>query len=93
MQGAGTVRATGEDGAALIERGRLVVAWSDPAAPPLLPHPTGPGTEETAPGVGDDEEAWLVWKWLRAAGTRIESAEGPIDPALVMVPRLERIAV
>jgi DNA polymerase-3 subunit epsilon len=93
MQGAGMILATADDGSALIERGRLTAAWSDASAPPLLPRPSGPGDDETASGVGDEEEAWLVWKWLRAPGTRIESAEGPIDPALVTVPRLERIAV
>lgn len=93
MQQAGTLRATGADGAALIERGRLVAAWSDAAAPPLLPPGSGPGAQETAPNVGDAEEAWLVWKWLRQPTTMIEDADGPIDPTLVTVPRLERIAV
>jgi DNA polymerase-3 subunit epsilon len=93
MQEAGTIVASSEDGSALIERGRLAVAWADAASPPLLPHAVGSGSEETPATVGDDEEAWLVWKWLRDPGTRIERAEGPIDPALVMVPKLERIAV
>jgi DNA polymerase-3 subunit epsilon len=93
MQEAGTILASGADGSALVERGRLAIAWSDAAAPPLLPHPVGSGADETPATVGDDEEAWLIWKWLRSPGTRIERAEGPIDPALVSVPRLERIAV
>jgi hypothetical protein len=55
--------------------------------------PTGPGSEEVARTIGDAEEAWLIWKWLRDARTSIDLTEGPIDPAAASVPRLERIAV
>lgn len=93
LQGAGSVRASSDDGGALIERGRLVTAWADSAAPPLLPLAAGPGDAEVASTVGDAEEAWLVWKWLRRPETFIEIGDGPIDPAAVAISRLERIAV
>jgi DNA polymerase-3 subunit epsilon len=93
MQAAGSIRAVGSDGGALVERGRLIAAWPDGSAPPLLPMPTGPGSEEVARTIGDAEEAWLIWKWLRDARTSIDLTEGPIDPAAASVPRLERIAV
>ena len=93
LQRAGTIRAEGPDGGALIERGRLVTAWPDTDAPPLLPSSAGPGDAEVADDLGDAEEAWLVWKWLRRPTTRIVEADTAIDPASVEIPRLERIAV
>ncbi|MEX1208890.1 MAG: DEDD exonuclease domain-containing protein [Acidimicrobiia bacterium] len=94
MQRAGTVHATGPDGGARIERGRLVAAWPDGDRPPLLPairteHPT----EEAARSVIDAEEAHLVWRWLMSEGVALDEADGPLGLPVHPVEALERIAV
>lgn len=93
MQRAGTVHATAADGAALIDRGRLVAAWADADRPPLFPaHLDAPPPTEAAETLSDAFEADLVWKWLTAPGVHITEATAPLEPA-APVPRLERIAV
>ena len=93
LQQAGSIRAVSADGGAAIDRGKLVVAWPDGHAPPLLPPPTLPGSDEVAIGLGDAEEAWLVWKWLTLPDTQVSSSEGPLDLNSMMIPRVVRIAV
>ena len=93
LQQAGSIRAVGTDGGAAIDQGKLVVAWPDGPAPPLLPPPTLPAFDEVAMDLGDAEEAWLVWKWLNLPETQVVSSEGPLDLTTKMVPRVVRIAV
>ena len=93
LQASGSIRAVGTDGGAALERGRLVAAWPNGPAPPLLPPPARPGSDEVAPTVGDAEEAWLIWKWLALPETQIELSEDPIDFTNATVPRVVRIAV
>ena len=93
LQAAGSIHATGIDGGAVIERGRLIAAWPDGPAPPLLPPSAPPGNAEVAATVGEADEAWLVWKWLVRPETKIEWTAAPIDLATPAVPRLARIAV
>ncbi len=93
LQQAGSIRAVSTDGGAAIDRGKLVVAWPDGHAPPLLPPPTLPGSDEVAIDLGDAEEAWLVWKWLTLPDTQVVSSEGPLDLNSMMIPRVVRIAV
>jgi DNA polymerase-3 subunit epsilon len=93
LQRAGTITAADANGGAAFDRGRLIAAWPDRAAPPLLPLPSGPGTQETALTLGDAEEAWLIWKWLTSPSTTVTDAEEPIETSSLPVERLERIAV
>ena len=93
LQRAGLVRATGPDGGALIDRGRLVAAWPDGDRPPLLPRGDANRPFEAAPrSVTDAAEAHLVWRWL-SNGVRLEEADGPLELPAHPVPALERIAV
>lgn len=93
LQAAGSIRAIRPDGGAAIEQGRLVAAWPEGPAPPLLPLPGGPGHSEVAATIGDTEESWLIWKWLRSPETTIVDSAVPVDPESASLPRLERIAV
>lgn len=93
LQGAGTIRAAGDAGGASIELGRLTAAWPNGSASPLLPPLSPPGAEEVAPSVGDAEEAWLIWRWLRLPETAVLTVSGRLDIAAAAVPRLDRIAV
>ena len=93
LQTAGSIRAVGPDGGAAIEQGRLLAAWPDGPAPPLLPQPGPPGTEEVALRIGDAEEAWLIWKWLKRPESQILSSGVAVDANAMAIPRLERIAV
>lgn len=94
MQRAGTVCASGPDGGALIERGRLVAAWPDGDRPPLLPaaHTDQP-VQDAATSVIDAEEAHLVWRWLMSDGVALDDADGPLGLPVHPVETLERIAV
>jgi DNA polymerase-3 subunit epsilon len=94
LQRAGMIRATGPDGGALIDRGRLIATWPDGDRPPLLPAVAAvPEVSEVARSVIDAEEAHLVWRWLTGEGIVLEDAEGPLDLPAHPVARLERIAV
>ena len=93
LQDAGSIRAIGADGGAAIDQGRLLAAWPDGPSPPLLPQPGPPGTEEVALSVGDAEEAWLIWKWLKRPETQVIDSGVVVDPQSMAIPHLERIAV
>ena len=93
LQRAGSILAVGADGGGAIEQGRLVAAWPDGPAPPLLPPPARPGSDEVAATVGDAEEAWLIWKWLAKPETQIMSSASTIDFASTTIPRVVRLAV
>ena len=94
LQRAGTIRATGPDGGALIDRGRLLLSWPDGNRPPLLPRtePDHP-LVDVARSVMDSEEAHLVWRWLTGEGVTLEDADGPLGLPAHPVRQLERIAV
>jgi DNA polymerase III subunit epsilon len=77
MVQAGTVWAQGADGSgAAVDRGRLVAAWNGDQ--PLIATPSATDTPppEVPLGVGEAEEAHLVWKWLEAPGTRLLDVSG-----------------
>ncbi len=93
FQEAGSIVAVGSDGGCAVERGRLVAAWPEGPAPPLLPPPARPGSDEVATTVGDEEEAWLIWKWLARPETEVLSSGVSIDIASKAIPRVVRIAV
>jgi len=93
MQRAGTVRAEGPSGGALIEGGRLVAAWPRDGRPPLLPIPGEIEVREVAATTVDAEEAHLVWRWLTGPDIRLVDATGPLATPARPVPPLERIAV
>jgi DNA polymerase-3 subunit epsilon len=93
MQRAGTVRAEGPSGGALIEGGRLVAAWSHDGHPPLLPIAGEVEVREVAATTVDAEEAHLVWRWLTGPDVRLVDATGPLTTPSRPVTPLERIAV
>jgi DNA polymerase-3 subunit epsilon len=94
MQRAGRVRAEGDGGGALIDRGRLLAAWPSGNRIPLLP-PAGEAArrQEVAATVVDADEAHLVWKWLSTGDVVLVDAEGPLDLPAHPVEDLTRIAV
>jgi DNA polymerase-3 subunit epsilon len=96
LQLAGTIRAETADGAeaALIERGRLVSAWTEGGHAPLSPLPR-PDTATTPLPLtsADAEEARLVWRWLTSGRVRLTEAEAPLAEPLAPVPVLDTIAV
>lgn len=94
LQAAGTIHAAGDEGGALIERGRLVAAWRDGARPPLHSMAPSPGTPgETPETLADADEADLVWRWLQRDDVTVvdTSAVCRLDP--LPIPALERVAV
>jgi len=93
LQTAGTIRAEGPGGGALIRGGRLETTWPHGGQPPLLPGDPPPDPEEVADSGGAAEEAHLVWKWLNTPETRLVDSDGPLlMPAMPARP-LERIAI
>lgn len=78
MQAAGIIEVEGVEGdRAVIDRGRLVVAWRPDEHPPLRPARAGDHTALPAPPtVAEAEEAHLVWRWLTAG--RLIDAEAPL---------------
>ncbi len=93
LQAGGVIWAEDADGsAALVERGRLVAAWSDAARRPLI---AAAAAEDIAPPVpptvADAEEAHLIWRWLTSGRVRIADADGPIAQPARPVRPLERI--
>jgi DNA polymerase-3 subunit epsilon len=94
MQAAGSIHAVGPDGGAVIEQGRLSVAWADPARPPL--HSLQPPVREwpeVPATVTDAAEAAIVWKWLTRGDTAVIETTGTDLEAAPALPRLLRIAV
>jgi DNA polymerase-3 subunit epsilon len=93
MQQAGTlwIETSAGDGA-LIERGRLMTAWSGGEQPPLLartaledPPPQTPLTVATA------EEAHLIWRWIEKNDARIIDCTAPFSLPVHPVPSLDRL--
>ncbi len=93
MQEAGLLRLEGDDGGALIDRGRLVAAWPQGERPPLLPDAVPAAIEEAARTTVDAEEAHLVWRWLETGAVRLIDATAPLALPARPVPVLTRIAV
>jgi DNA polymerase-3 subunit epsilon len=92
LQGAGLIRAEGDEGGALIDRGTLVASWEPRAAAPLLP--TGLSEPTPVPrSVTDADEAHLIWKWLSTGSVRLVDSTASLTLPIKPVPRLERIAV
>lgn len=93
MQEAGLLRLEGGDGGALVERGRLVMAWADGDRPPLLPAAIDATPAEVARTTVDADEAHVVWRWLETGALRLVDATGPLSLPVRPVPVLTRIAV
>ncbi len=93
LQEADSILAVGPDGGGFIERGRLITAWPDGSASPLLPSPTPVGSNEVAQTMGEAEEAWLIWKWMSRPDTQILSSVKTVDFTSGTIPRIARIAV
>jgi DNA polymerase-3 subunit epsilon len=83
------------EGGALIDRGRLLAAWEPNASPPLLPLPEADDAEtpEVPAGLGDAEEAEILWRWLSRPGIRLLEASGTLALPARPVSRLDRIEV
>jgi len=93
LSDAGIVRAeNGEGEGALIERGRLAVAWKE-STPPLLAALTGGDGDPTsvAPSVGDAEEADLLWKWLCGDDIELLEVGAPLSLPAAPIPELQDI--
>ena len=81
----------GGDGA-LIERGRLVAAWSGSEQPPLLaPAELTGSVPQTPPTVALAEEAHLIWRWLERTDARVIDSTAPFSFPRYPVPALERL--
>jgi DNA polymerase III subunit epsilon len=94
MQAAGSIHAVGHDGAAVIEQGRLSVAWADADRPPLHSlQPPAPGWPEVPTTVTDAAEADLLWRWLNRDDTVVIETTGADLGMAPTLPRLLRIAV
>jgi DNA polymerase-3 subunit epsilon len=94
MQAAGSIHAVGPDGGAVIEQGRLSVAWADPDRPPLYSlQPPVREWPEVPTTVTDAAEADLVWRWLNRDGTAVVETTGTDLEGATALPHLLRIAV
>ncbi|MBT8202430.1 MAG: GIY-YIG nuclease family protein, partial [Acidimicrobiia bacterium] len=90
---AGTLWVEAPDGdGALIERGRLVAAWSGSEQPPLLApaHLIDPAPQ-TPPDAASAEEAGLIWRWLERTGARIVDSSGPLSLPVHQVIEIDRL--
>ena len=85
--------ATGDG--ALIERGRLAVAWSGADRPGFYPGDAELDTDwsPVPPTVQDAEEAHLVWQWLTSGEANPLEITGSFAVPALPVPTLERIEV
>jgi DNA polymerase-3 subunit epsilon len=86
---AGLVWAESADGdGAVIDRGRLRIAWNDRQGPSL--GPTGvdlpDSWPQTPPSVGVAEEVHLVWQWLASSAARLMDATGPLVMPATPIP-------
>ncbi|MBT8217301.1 MAG: DEDD exonuclease domain-containing protein [Acidimicrobiia bacterium] len=93
LQQAGTLWVEAPDGdGALIERGRLVAAWSGSEQPPLLApaHLIDPAPQ-TPPDAASAEEAGLIWRWLERTGARIVDSSGPLSLPVHQVIEIDRL--
>lgn len=95
MTAAGSIRAEGPDGAALVEAGRLVAAWCDGDRPPLFAaaEPKPDDTPPVALTLADAEEAHLVWRWLTSGTVRLAEVTGTLREPRHAIPALEAIPV
>jgi hypothetical protein len=93
LQQAGMLWAeTASGDGALIERGRLVAAWSASDQPPLVtPTKLDDPAPQTPPTVVAAEEADLVWRWLEKSEARIMDCSAPFSLPLHPVPPLGRL--
>jgi hypothetical protein len=93
LAGAGVVRAESHDGdGALIDHGRLAVAWND-KTPPLLAALDSADVDSPpiAPSVIEAEEADLVWKWLCGGDVELIETTAPLSMPVAPIPELETI--
>lgn len=94
LVGGGLLRVRGADAdGAVIEGGRLVVAWAADEQAPLLSSvdlESEPGP--VPPDVMSAEEASLVWKWATASGARLVDATRPLVQPRWGVDRLGSLA-
>jgi DNA polymerase-3 subunit epsilon len=81
---------TGTGEGALIERGRLVLAWRDGDRPAFFPASADVSSDWPAvpPSVQDAEEAHLIWQWLTRSGAVLIDATGPLHMPAVRIPEL-----
>ncbi|MEE8330786.1 MAG: DEDD exonuclease domain-containing protein [Acidimicrobiia bacterium] len=93
LAGAGVVRAESHDGdGALIDHGRLAVAWND-KTPPLLAALDNADIESPPipPSVAEAEEADLVWKWLCGGDVELIETTSPLSMPVTAIPVLGTI--
>ncbi len=90
LAGAGVVRAESHDGdGALIDHGRLAIAWND-KTPPLLAALDNADIESPPipPSVAEAEEADLVWKWLCGGDVELIETTSPLSMPVTAIPVL-----
>jgi len=94
LRRAGTLWAEDAAGdAALIDRGRLISAWTAGETAPLTTAIVPPPPPEMVPAsVEAAEEARLVWRWLDRPGVRIIDATAPLALPRHRVPILTSLA-
>lgn len=93
LAGAGVIRAESHDGdGALIDHGRLAVAWND-KTPPLLAALDGADIDPPLipPSVIEAEEAELVWKWLCGGDVELIETTSPLSMPSAPIPELGSI--
>ena len=89
LQSAGRVWAEASDGAACIDHGRLVVAWSRSDTIPLIPEYLAPEFELQVPEtVAIAEEAHLIWRWLVGQHTVLIDSTNPLTSPAHPIPAL-----
>ena len=91
LRDAGRIEAARDGETVVIDRGRLVAAWSGTDMP-LFGAEAEHAGEEVAPSVLAQEEADLIWKWLAGPGTRIVDVSGVLALPCRPVTSLERLA-
>lgn len=90
FQRAGQLEATGVDGVTLIiDRGRLVAAWPEGSAPPLVPQIASPD-EAHPPDTLAIDEAMLLWRWVCDDDVALNQVEGVFSTPSSRVPLLSR---
>jgi DNA polymerase-3 subunit epsilon len=83
-----------EGGGALIEHGRLLAAWETGSHAPLLPLAAASGAVMEVPGgLGDAEEADILWRWLSRPGVRLLEASGALALPSRPVVRLSHVEI
>jgi DNA polymerase-3 subunit epsilon len=79
---------------AVIERGRLTVAWADNNRPAF--YPTGTDLDTSWPAVPtsvqDAEEAHLLWQWLTGSGAVLLDSSQPLHMPAIRIPELQLAA-